>query len=138
MQGGIAMQMVATHGTFEDALTDSSSQAKRLARALRELISAVYPDVVEVPWPKQQIIGYGVGPKKMTEHFCYIGVYDTHVNLGFNYGSDLPDPESLLEGTGKKFRHVKIQRLQDTARPALRELIKAAIKERDGTLGRRS
>jgi len=32
-----------------------------------------------------------------------------HVSLGFNYGSELPDPKGLLEGTGKLFRHIKIK-----------------------------
>jgi hypothetical protein len=35
------------------------------------------PDVVEVPWPRQRVIGYGVGPKKMSEHFCYVAVHKT-------------------------------------------------------------
>lgn len=26
--------------------------------------------------------------------------------IGFNYGTELPDPAGLLEGTGKKFRHL--------------------------------
>jgi hypothetical protein len=130
------MQSINTHGTFEDAISDSSPLAKRLARALRKLLTDVYPDVVEVPWPAQHVIGYGVGPKKMTEHFCYIGAYGDRVNLGFNYGAVLPDPESVLEGTGKKYRHVKIRGLEDTTRPALRELLKAAIQERESALGK--
>jgi hypothetical protein len=30
---------------------------RELATRLRELIVAVYPDVVEVPWPQQGIVG---------------------------------------------------------------------------------
>ena len=26
--------------------------------------------------------------------------------IGFNYGTELPDPAGLLEGTGKKIRHL--------------------------------
>jgi len=89
-----------------------------------------------VPWTRQQIIGYGVGPKKMTEHFCYIAPYGTHVNLGFNYGLALPDPDHMLEGGGKKFRHVKIQKLKDVERPALRKLLQAAVRERERALNK--
>jgi hypothetical protein len=129
------MRSVNTYGTFEDCLGQSSSQAQKLARALRKLVAEVYPNVVEVPWPNQQVIGYGVGPKKQTEHFGYIGSHSNHVNLGFNHGSELADPERLLEGTGKKFRHVKIQKPEDAARPALRELLRAAIEERRRATG---
>lgn len=129
------MQTVETHGTFEEAISKADPQVQALARNLRDLITAVYPNVVEVPWPKQQIVGYGVGPKKMSQHFCYIAVQSSYANLGFNYGADLPDPEQMLEGSGQAFRHVKIYTEEDVKRPALRRLLEAAVKEREMALG---
>ncbi len=67
-------------------------------RRVRALIRSVMPDVVEVPWPRQRVVGYGVGPRKMSEHFCYLAIHKAHVNLGFNYGAELPDPDELLQG----------------------------------------
>lgn len=131
------MQTIETHGTFEEAIAGAGADVQELARRVRGLIAEVYPQVVEVPWPKQQITGYGLGPKKMTEHFCYIGAHGQHVNLGFNYGADLADPDGLLEGTGKKFRHVKITAAEQVEGAGLRALIEAAIVEREGVLGRR-
>jgi hypothetical protein len=131
------MKTVDTLGTFQDALDRSSPKTKKLANALRKLISKVYPKVVEVPWPRLQVIGYGIGPKKSTEHFCYIAPYGEHVNLGFNYGLGLPDPEQLLEGAGKKFRHVKIQTIEDVKRSQLKKLLQAAIKEREHALDKK-
>jgi hypothetical protein len=124
------MRTVDTLGTFRDAISKSTPHARRVSIALRKLIAEVYPKVVEVPWPKLQITGYGVGPKKSSEHFCYIAPFVTHVNLGFNYGVRLPDPKGLLEGTGKKFRNVKILHLNDVKRPALKKLLRAAVAER--------
>jgi hypothetical protein len=49
------------------------------------------------------------------------------VNIGFWDGVSLPDPEGLLEGTGKRARHVKIRSLPDLERPAVRVLIKSAV-----------
>lgn len=31
-----------------------------------------------------------------------------HVTFGFHHGTSLKDPESLLAGTGKNIRHVKL------------------------------
>jgi hypothetical protein len=101
-----------------------------LARRTRALIKEAMPNVVEVPWPRQRVIGYGVGPKKMSEHYCYIGVYKDHVNLGFNYGAELPDPEGLLQGSGKLLRHVKIADPEDLSNSALRRLVEVASKYR--------
>jgi hypothetical protein len=119
-----------SQGTFEEALSGSSSHVREIAERLRALIIDIYPEVVEVPWPKQKIIGYGVGPKKMSEHFCYIGAYRAHVNLGFYYGAELPDPQGLLEGTGKNLRHAKVRNKESADQPALRDLLQASLEER--------
>jgi hypothetical protein len=129
------MKIVDTHGSFEQALSGSSEQVQEIAERLRDLIVEVYSDVVEVPWPKQKIIGYGVGPKKMSEHFCYIGAFREHVNLGFYYGAHLPDPEGLLEGTGKNLRHIKVRGVEEVGRPALQYLFRLSLEERKKGLG---
>lgn len=130
------MKTIETHGTFEEAIGEATENVQALARDARALIADIYPQATEVPWPRQQITGYGLGPKKMSEHFCYIGAHDAHVNLGFNYGADLPDPEGLLQGTGKKFRHIKITQTAQVKQAGLRRLIEAAIEERERALGR--
>ena len=129
------MKTVETHGSFDDALADSSDRVQEIARRLRELIVDVSPDVVEVPWPKQRIVGYGVGPKKMSEHFCYIGAHRDHANLGFYYGAELPDPEGLMEGTGKKLRHIKVRDAEGIGQSPLRSYIQLALDERKESLG---
>lgn len=46
------MKTVDTHGSFEDVISGSSSHVKEVATRMRQLIFDVYPEVVEVPWPK--------------------------------------------------------------------------------------
>lgn len=41
--------------------------------------------------------------------FGYVNAFNAHVNVGFFHGADLPDPDRLLEGTGKRMRHVKLR-----------------------------
>jgi len=113
---------------FEEILAKASPAVQELAKRTRALIKEIMPKVVEVPWPKQKYAGYGVGPKKMSEHFCYIGVFKNHINLGFNYGAELPDPENLLEGTGALFRHIKITKREQLEQAALYQLLEAATK----------
>ena len=114
-----------------DALMDAASPAVRdLAQRSRELIRSVYPDVVEVRWPRQNVVGYGVGPRKMSQHFCTLAVDRDHLNLGFNHGADLPDPDGLLRGPGKRLRHFPVATPADFARFALRRLLEAACRDR--------
>ena len=111
---------------FGEVIRGATPEVRVLAERVRELIRDVLPTVVEVPWPRQGVIGYGVGPRKMSEHFCYISAHRRHVTLGFYYGAELPDPDGLLEGSGKLLRHLKIRGLGDVDNPAVRALIEAA------------
>lgn len=108
---------------FEQAIESFSIEIKEIARQTRILIHKVLPEVVEVVWTRQKNTGFGTGPRKKTEHFCWIMPATNHVNLGFNYGAELPDPKKLLEGTGKIFRHVKIKSVKDLTNPALVKLL---------------
>lgn len=115
---------------FNEILEGCTPEVRDLAIRTRALIQDVMPNVVEVPWPRQRVVGYGVGPKKMSEHFCYIAFHSNHVNLGFNYGSELEDPNHVLEGPGKLLRHTKITKPEDLAKPELRQLIERASRHR--------
>lgn len=39
--------------------------------------------------------------------FAYVNVFTSHASIGFFYGAFLRDPKKLLEGSGKRMRHVK-------------------------------
>jgi hypothetical protein len=58
--------------------------------------------------------------------FGYVNVFKSHVNVGFFYGAMLEDPAGLLEGSGKRMRHVKLQPGSELDADALRDLIRAA------------
>lgn len=118
---------------FEEITARFDPNVRDLAVRSRALIEDVYPNVVEVPWPRQNVVGYGVGPRKMSEHFCYIAFHKDHVNLGFNQGAELPDPAGLLAGPGKTMRHMKISDPGDLQDPALRTLLEAASAHRLAT-----
>ena len=118
---------------LEEMAAAFDPRVRDLAARTRALILDVYPEVVEVPWPRQNVAGYGVGPKKMSEHFCYVALHRDHVNLGFNQGAELPDPEGLLEGPGKLLRHRKIAEPEVLEDPALRRLLEAARAHRVST-----
>jgi Domain of unknown function (DU1801) len=114
---------------FEEMVGASPASIAELSRAARSMIFDVLPQTVEVVWPQQRTAGYGTGPKKMTEHFCWLAPQSRHLVFGFYYGSELPDPDGLLEGTGTLMRHVKV-RSDDDLGPALRRLVEVATTHR--------
>jgi hypothetical protein len=58
--------------------------------------------------------------------FGYVNSFKSHVNVGFFYGAMLEDPGGLLEGSGKRMRHVKLKPDRPFNAAALGDLIDAA------------
>lgn len=61
--------------------------------------------------------------------FGYVNAFSAHANVGFFLGAALDDPAGLLEGTGKRMRHVKLHWAQPVNDAALNELIVAAYRD---------
>jgi hypothetical protein len=58
--------------------------------------------------------------------FGYVNTFKSHVNVGFFHGALLEDPAGLLQGSGKRMRHVKITPGSALDARGLRKLIDAA------------
>jgi hypothetical protein len=58
--------------------------------------------------------------------FGYVNVFKAHVDSGFFLGAELDDPARLLEGSGRRIRHVKVRSGTDLHFAALGALIDAA------------
>jgi hypothetical protein len=58
--------------------------------------------------------------------FGYVNAFTDHVNVGFFFGALLNDPAHLIEGTGKRGRHVKLRPGSEVERAALAQLVDAA------------
>ncbi len=67
--------------------------------------------------------------------FGYVNSFKNHVNVGFFYGAMLEDPAGLLEGSGKRMRHVKLKPGPELNTAALRDLIDAAYLDIRARLG---
>jgi len=122
-------------GTFEELMDIAVPEMRPVARRLREIIVDVDPDTVEVVRLGDGAATYGVGPRKMKEGYAYIMPYKNWVNLGFYRGAVLADPAGIMEGTGKKLRHVKVRSVENAGRPEIRALIEKALAERRQALG---
>ncbi len=61
--------------------------------------------------------------------FGYVNAFTAHVNVGFFLGAWLDDPAGLLEGTGKRMRHVKLRPGQEPDAAALAALIENAYRD---------
>jgi hypothetical protein len=58
--------------------------------------------------------------------FGYVSAFREHVNVGFFFGALLEDPARLLEGTGRRGRHVKLKPGRVVDEAALAQLVTTA------------
>jgi hypothetical protein len=68
--------------------------------------------------------------------FAYVNAFTAHANVGFFHGAALPDAAALLEGAGKRMRHVKLRPGAEVDEAALAGLITAAYNDVRGRLVR--
>jgi hypothetical protein len=104
-----------------------------LAVGLRAMVLEEAPDAIEVIWDAYSAVAIGFSfTGKLKDQFCHIASYARHVNLGFDYGATLPDPQKVLAGTGTRIRHIKVASLKDLAKPYLRTYVRAALEQAGG------
>ena len=111
---------------LEPFLAPYHPEVRALALKLRALIREVMPDAIEQLDPPAHLIGYGLD-RTYKGLICGITLHKAHINLMFARGMELPDPEGLLVGTGKRARHVTIRQEAELDSPAIHTLLRAAL-----------
>lgn len=109
-----------------DLLEPHSRAVRDVFAALRALVREVMPDAVEQLDLPDRLLAFGYGPPgavRLRGLAVALIPHGAHVNVQLADGADLPDPTGIVEGTGKRIRHVKCRTLDDVARPALRALL---------------
>jgi hypothetical protein len=101
-----------------------------LTLALREVVLEEAPDAIEsIVKGYALAIGFSFTGKPLKDGFCHIVTYSNHVNLGFNRGTLLPDPNGVLMGKGKAIRHITIRDQSELQRCFIRRYLQAAIEQ---------
>ena len=97
-----------------------------LSRRLRAIVRAAIPGAREELDRPGRVIGYGFGPG-YSGLVCTIIPSKKGVKLGVVHGARLPDPQGLLEGSGKQHRYVAFSKPADLEKAGLKELLRAAV-----------
>jgi hypothetical protein len=90
---------------------------------IRELMRECAPQA-------QELISYGIPAYRMKRIVAVISPTKKDITFAFTHGTEFEDPWSLLRGTGKVGRHVKIRSIASANKEALRSYIRQAL-ERD-------
>ena len=118
-----------TKREIDEWLRDSTPEIRALALALRALLHDTLPGIAETRARGDNGIGFGAKQYGADGWgIAAISVFRDWIDLGFLRGTELPDPTNLLEGTGKRLRHIKLHSVAELEkeRAALRRLVIAA------------
>jgi len=122
-----ATQLAGFIAKFTPAIAKDARAA--LAR-MRKLAPASAVQMVYDNW-NGLVIGFGPNERPSDAIFSLLVTID-HITLCFiNDAPSLPDPQKLLKGAGNVVRHIRLESSKDLDKPAIKTLIKEAIRRSD-------
>ncbi len=115
-----------TINNVEDFLSQYDEQINKSAKTLRSVIIATLPNITEQLDMPAKMIAYCYG-QKYSELICTIIPSKKGLKLGFNWGTELPDPDLLLQGKGKISRYVEIKSEEQAKLKVIKDFLKSVL-----------
>ena len=115
------------HPDFQFLLDFKDQEVIDLFKDLREYILELHPDCNELVYHTHALTAVFSISDKLSDAFCMLPIYTNHLNLGFNKGTLLKDPNKLLTGTGNLIRHIDVKKTSDYRNGKVKSLIQEAI-----------
>lgn len=117
--------------TWDEVLARHTPKVQAAAQAMLGLLLEELPDAVVRFDRGNGLLAVGSGSGMRDLLFALIP-HAGWLNLQLADGADLPNPDGLVEGTGKRIRHVKIRSAEAAVSPAVRAAVRAQVAARPG------
>ncbi len=116
-----AKQLASFIGKFDPKIA-------RQIREARQVMRKRYPTANELVYDNYNffVIGYST-TERPSDCIFSLAANAMGVGLSFYYGSTLPDPHKILQGSGNQNRFVRLQGAATLSEPAVKELMRAAV-----------
>jgi hypothetical protein len=112
-------------------IAEHPPEQQAIEQALRASIRREFPAAIEQVDFGNKLIAFGRSMKMRGLLFALIA-HKSWVNLQLADGAALPDPDGLIEGTGKRIRHIKIRSVADATAPGVVAAMRAQLAARPG------
>jgi hypothetical protein len=123
-----AKQLAAFISKFDPAVAS-------VVRSARSILRKRFPTAIELVYDNYNALAIGYSTSERTSDVLFsLAVYPRWVDLYFMYGRRLPDPDKLLQGSGKQGAFVRLDDLSVLDDPAVKTLLEAAVRNSDSRL----
>jgi hypothetical protein len=125
----MTLEQPAKPETWDEVLARHTPDVQAAAHAMLGVLLEELPDAVVRFDRGNGLLAVGTGSGMRDLLFALIP-HAGWLNLQLAHGADLPNPEGLIEGTGKRIRHIKIRSAEAAASPAVRAAVQAEVAAR--------
>jgi hypothetical protein len=125
----MAQSRVQTELVLRELMRDRADEVVKIALAARKAVLKAAGKCSELIYEVYCISDAFTFTGKQGQGFIHIATYAQHVNLGFDHGSELDDPDGLLKGTGKRIRHIRLNKVADVKQKPVIHLIEQAVEQ---------
>ena len=125
----MAESKTQTEMILRDLMRDRKEEVIKIALAARKAVLKTAGKCSELIYETYCISNAFTFTGKQGQGFIHIATYAGHVNLGFDRGTELDDPEEKLKGTGKLIRHIRLNSIADVRDDSVIQLIAQAVSQ---------
>lgn len=119
--------MASTKSQVDAFIAKYSPTVAREFRAARKLVRTYFPRGYELVYDNYNALGCGYSTRPTSSGVVIsVVAYPRWVTLFFFHGTDLPDPEKLLQGSGRRIRSLRLQPFALLRTEAVRTLLSHA------------
>lgn len=102
----------------------------RQIRATRAALRKIFPAAFELIYDNYNFLVFGFcSAPRVSDCIVSLTANSKGLGLSFYWGSTLPDPHGLLQGSGSQNRFIRLDGPATLARPEVRALMKAATEQ---------
>jgi hypothetical protein len=112
--------------SWDEVLSFHTVDVQAAARMLEDVIRTELPDVVVRFDPGNGLLAFGRS-MKMGDLLFAIIPHAGWVNLQLADGALLPNPDGMIDGTGKRIRHIKVATAEKARSNPVRDAVRAQI-----------
>jgi hypothetical protein len=112
--------------TWDEVLAFHTAEVQAAAQVLEAVIRTELPDVVVHFDPGNGLLAFGRS-LRMGDLLFAIIPHAGWANLQLADGALLPNPDGLIEGTGKRIRHIKVHAAERARSNPVRDAVRAQI-----------